>query len=503
MTKPKFYITTSIAYANAAPHIGFALELLIADAIARYQRLLGKEVYFLTGTDEHGIKIYNAAAAAGKTPQAYVDEVSGYFRDLCAALNISHTDFIRTTDKQRHWPTAQKAWSQLAAKGDIYLGHYQGYYCVNDEAYITATDFESGAYANKTVIELSEDNYMLRLSDYQARLQEQVGTQLAISPAHRAKEIRNFISEGVEDISVSRQVDKLPWGIPIPGDDRHVMYVWSDALTNYISALGYAEDSENFKRFWPADVQVIGKDILRFHAVIWPAILMGLGLGLPKKLLVHGFVNNSGEKMSKSLGNVVGTNELIDRYGVEATRYYLLSQIPTFDDGDYSDARMLEVYTADLANDLGNLLSRVLTLAHKYMPDGISAAPTQTIGDGWLESWREQMEAMSIDKACAHIWEAVRAGNVYVDQNKPWELAKSDQAAATQVVINLLDHLRQISVALYPTMPQTSDRIRTQLGLSAIDPSTQVLEELLQASLATGASLGSSEILFPRIEEAS
>ena len=328
MIKPKFYITTSIAYANAKPHIGFALELTIADAIARYRRLTGHEVYFLTGTDEHGIKIYQAAQDKGLAPQAFVDEIAQEFKSLADGLAISYTDFIRTTDHSRHWPAAQHVWTQLASRGDIYPGHYQGYYCVNDEAYITETDYKSGAYEGKTVIEIEEDNYMLRLSSYQKQLEKAIGQSMLITPTHRTKEIVNFVKSGLEDISVSRQKDKLPWGIPVPSDDNHVMYVWSDALTNYISALGYPDASATFNKFWPADVQVIGKDILRFHAVIWPAMLMGLELPLPKQLLVHGFITSNGVKMSKSLGNVVDPTNLIKTYGADAVRFYLLSEIP-------------------------------------------------------------------------------------------------------------------------------------------------------------------------------
>jgi len=501
MDKQKFYITTSIAYANAAPHIGFALELLIADSIARYQRLQGKDVYFLTGTDEHGIKIYNTAQSKGVSPQQFVDKVSTEFKELATRLNISHTDFIRTTDRGRHWHAAQKVWTQLANKGDIYLGHYQGYYCVNDEAYITETDYKSGAYDHKTVIELSEDNYMFKLSNYTTELQHAIGNNLQVVPAHRGKEILNFIKDGAEDVSFSRQKDKLPWGIPVPGDENHVMYVWSDALTNYISAIGYADDESKFNHYWPADVQVIGKDILRFHAMIWPAMLTGLGLQLPRTLLVHGFITSSGQKMSKSIGNVVSPNDLIDTYGVDATRYYLLAAIPTFDDGDYSPTRMQEVYTSNLANDLGNLVSRVLTLATKNFDGIIPLSPDHHIlTDETIDIWHKHFSEYSIDKAIATTWEVVRACNAYVDATKPWEQAKTNQNAANQAIVNLLHAIKQISVMLYPIIPDTSSQIRHQIGLHPINTDTISLDSELQAPLPVGHQLSGSKILFPRIE---
>jgi methionyl-tRNA synthetase len=497
MAKSPYYITTSIAYANAAPHIGYALELLIADAIARYQRLKGHEVYFLTGTDEHGIKIYNAAIAANMTPQAFVDKVSGEFQALSTALNISYTDFIRTTDQQRHWPAAQSVWEKLAAKGDIYPGHYQGYYCVNDEAYITETDYKSGDYANKTVIELSEDNYMLKLTGYQERLENSIGKELSIVPEHRGKEILNFIKTGVDDISVSRQIDKLPWGIPVPNDAGQVMYVWSDALVNYISALGYPDNSGNFKKFWPADVQVIGKDILRFHAVIWPAMLMGLDLPLPKQLLVHGFITSEGQKMSKSIGNVVSTDDLIKEFGAEATRYYLLSQIPTFDDGDYSHARMQEVYNSDLANNLGNLVSRVHKLVGSHGIKHVNEDPHPSIESEYAEFMNKYNLAGSIGS----VMEYVSWLNLFISQEQPWVVAKTNLEQAQAALYCLLEGLRRVSILIYPFMPQTSDKIRQQLGFETINPTNfDFQQEIAWGKTSAEHRLGESAILFPRLD---
>lgn len=502
MEKKPFYITTSIAYTNAAPHIGYALELLIADAIARYKRLQGYEVRYLTGTDEHGIKIYHVAQEAGLSPQEFVDKVSAEFKELAAALNLSNTDFIRTTDRTRHWPAAQRVWQDLAAKGDIYLGHYKGLYCVNDEAYITKTEFESGAYANKQVIELEEDNYMFKLSAHTNTLKQAIGRDLEIIPSHRGKEILNFIDKELADVSFSRQTDKLPWGIPVPGTEEHVMYVWSDALTNYISALGYPDTSGDFAKFWPADVQVIGKDILRFHAVIWPAMLSSLGLALPKKLLVHGFITSEGQKMSKSIGNVVSTTDLLGKYGTDATRYYLLHEIPTFDDGDYSAARMQEAYANDLANKLGNLLSRV----HKLVSDnGFAVAdPTPEVKDLYESScakYVEDMEALNLSAALETLMHYIRSLNEYISERQPWAVAKTDPESARITLGYLLEGLRRISIMLYPFLPETADKIRSQLGFGKINPSeTNLAEEMNWGQLPEDLTLGESAILFPRID---
>lgn len=502
MEKKPFYITTSISYVNAGPHIGHALELLIADALARYKRLQGYEVKYLTGTDEHGIKIYNAAKDAGLSPQEFVDKVSSEFKDLAATLNISNNDFIRTSDRTRHWPAAQKVWQTLSDKGDIYLGHFKGYYCVNDEAYITKTEKESGAYDNKTVIELEEDNYMFKLASYTKTLQGAIGKSLEILPSHRAKETLNFVDQDLADISVSRQVDKLPWGIPVPGDDKHVMYVWADALTNYISALGYSDNNADFKKFWPADIQVIGKDILRFHAVIWPAMLTGIDLPLPKKLLAHGFITSEGQKMSKSVGNVVSPHELIDRFGVDATRYYLLHEIPTFDDGDYSAARMLEAYNNDLGNKLGNLLGRVhkLVLDHGYTVTEPSTEIQKMFETAQAE-YDQNMEALNLSAASETVMHLIRSMNEYISEKQPWATAKTDLEAAKSTLYYLLEGLRRVSVLLHPFLPETSDRIRTQLGLGKIDPDNFDLgSELQWGNLPADLKLGESQILFPRLD---
>ncbi|MFA5010221.1 MAG: methionine--tRNA ligase [Patescibacteria group bacterium] len=501
MAKDKFYITTSILYSNAKPHIGFALELLQADAIARWQRLQGKEVYFLTGTDEHGVKVYDKATEQGKTPQAWVDEVAESVQVLLAKLNISNDDFIRTTDQKRHWPTAQTVWEKLVANGDIELGHYSGYYCVNDEAYITKTEAESPEYANKKIIQLEEDNYLFKIGRYQDQLVTFLEQPGSVVPAHRAKEMLNFIKTGLNDISFSRPKEKLSWGIPVPNDDSQVMYVWPDALTNYISAIGYVDDQTKFKKYWPADVHVIGKDILRFHALFWPAMLTGIGEALPKQILVHGHILSDGQKMSKSLGNVVDPIGLIDKWGVDAVRYYLLREIPTLGDGDYSETRFVEVYNSALANDLGNLLSRVLKLANGTVPPRGQSFDDYGNPLFWseLNYDMEQLNLASVLESIQH--RLIDAANKFIAQEKPWALAATELERSQSSVYYVLEVLRHISIALYPFLPTTSDRIREQLGLKPIDPDNfDFAKETQWGGLPVGHQLGRSEILFPKQE---
>ncbi|MCX6791253.1 MAG: methionine--tRNA ligase [Candidatus Gribaldobacteria bacterium] len=365
----KFYLTTSIAYTNSAPHIGFALELIQADVIARYNRLLSKDVWFLTGTDEHGSKIERKAKEEGKNTIEFCDEISSQFKALKEALNLSTDDFIRTTDQKRHWPTVQAIWKILQESGKIEKKAYQGLYCVGCEAFITAKDLVEGKCPlhNKEPETVEEENYFFKLSEYQEPLKKILeNNEIKIIPESRRNEMLNFIKEGLEDVSCSRDSKVLSWGVPVPDDESQTIYVWFEALINYVSALGYlTADDEKFKKYWPANFHFIGKDITRFHTLLWPAMLLGLGIELPKNVFVHGYITVGGKKMSKSLGNVVDPFELVQKYGTDLVRYFLLREISPTEDGDFTYEKLTERYNADLANGIGNLLARVVTLANK------------------------------------------------------------------------------------------------------------------------------------------
>src|SRR3989344_1895241 len=357
----KFYITTAIAYTNARPHLGHALEFIQADVLARYHRLAGDDTWFLTGTDEHGTKIARAAEAAGKPEQEFVDEITKAFINLDEKLNISNDDFIRTTDRNRHWPAVIKLWNKLVENGDLYKKEYEGLYCVGHEAFIKKSELVDGfCPIYKTEPEkIKEENWFFKLSKYKKEIKERIKSdELRIVPESRKNELLNLLDDA-EDVSFSRPSKDLKWGIPVPGDDTQTMYVWADALTNYISAVGYADETEQFKKYWPVDVHLIGKDILRFHALYWPAMLLSAGLDLPKAIYVHGFITVEGEKMSKTVGNVIDPFELIEKYGSDVVRYFLLREIPSTEDGDFSFKKLEDRYNGDLANGLGNLVQRV------------------------------------------------------------------------------------------------------------------------------------------------
>lgn len=462
-TNKKFYVTTSIPYVNANPHIGHALEFIQADVLARYYRQKGSDVFFLTGTDEHGVKIARAAAAAGKEPQDFVDEIAEKFRELLKALNISNNDFIRTSDQKRHWPGAQKLWRELEKAGDIYKKNYSGLYCVGHEAFITEKDLVNGKCRDHQrepeVIE--EENYFFRLSKYSKQIESGIkNNELKIIPETKKNEILSFIKEGLEDISFSRPRKDLSWGIPVPGDPKHTMYVWCDALSNYISALGYGStrniDISKFQKWWPADVHVIGKDILRFHAAIWPGILLAAGLPLPKTIFVHGFITVGGEKMSKTVGNVIDPFEVVKKYGTDAMRYYLLREIPSSDDGDFTYDKFEERYNADLAKGLGNLVSRVLTLAQKSDIKEIRSFESE------IKNAEKNVEKLigefRFNDALAAIWRLVSAGDKYIDDKKPWTLAP-DSKEYKKTIGSLLHLISEIGRLLLLFLPETSEKI--------------------------------------------
>lgn len=466
MNKEKFYITTAIAYVNAPPHIGHALELVIADVIARYQRLAGRDVRFLTGTDEHGIKNAQTAKKAGISPRALTEKNAALFKELADALDISYDDFIRTSDEKRHWPSVKKLWQKLLISNDIYKKSYQGLYCVGHEAFIKESELVDGLCPDhQTKPELlSEENYFFRLSKYGEKIKKllQEG-MLAIVPESRANEILSLIREGLEDVSFSRPVEKLKWGIPVPGDETQTIYVWADALTNYISALDYGGNSDNFKTYWPADAQVIGKDIVRFHGAIWPAMLLSADVEPPKQLLVHGFITSGGAKMSKTVGNVVEPAALLERYGVDALRYYLLREIPTTDDGDFTNEKFEARYQADLANGLGNIVSRVSAIGEKLgVIDVIDAKPF--LDETRPPYYRELFESYKLHELLKRVWDEIARLDKKINDEKPWELKEAEQK---KLILELSASLLFIARLLAPFLPKTAEKIKKQFHFDA------------------------------------
>lgn len=461
----KFYITTSIAYTNASPHIGFAFELIQADVIARWQRSRGKDVWFLTGTDEHGTKIARTAKAAGKTPKEFVDEVALRFQELTRLLSISNDDFIRTTDQKKHWPGVFEMWKRLVAKGDVYKKKYKGLYCWGCEAFITPKELVDGTCPlhQREPEQVEEENYFFKLSRYQEQVRELiVSDEILVIPQERKNEILSFVKQGLDDVSFSRSRAMLEWGIPVPGDDTQVMYVWGDALTNYASAVGLGRDSRNFQKWWPADVHCIGKDILRFHAVIWPAMLLSAGLSVPKSVFAHGFITVDGQKMSKTLGNVIDPFALVERYGVDAVRYYFLRELPATEDGDFSYAKFETRYNADLASGLGNLVARVLKMASNAGIRSTQSGTRGELADKAEETgdaiWRA-MERYEFSEALSALWSFISACDRFVDEHRPWESKEGSVEAINQ----LLFALQNIAAMLEPFLSSTAKEIQEQL----------------------------------------
>lgn len=507
----KFYITTPIAYVNAAPHLGHALEFVQADALARWHRQKGEEVFFLTGTDEHGAKIARAAAASlsesslaplgREAPkefiQKFVDENSEKFRELKKALNLSWDNFIRTSDQKVHWPVAQEIWKRLTKAGDLYKKTYKGLYCVGHEAFVTEKDLvpatdgrnHSDRSVGVTLIcrdhlkepeVIEEENWFFRLSKYSKDIELRIrNNELRIIPEGRKNEVLAFLSEGLEDISFSRPSKDLSWGIPVPDDDSQTMYVWADALSNYISGYGGIKKWEKH----PADAHLIGKDILRFHAIIWPAMLLSVKLPLPKAIYVHGHILSGGQKMSKSLGNVVDPFELVEKYGTDAVRYYLLKAIPSYEDGDFSYEKFEERYNGDLANGLGNFAARVLTLGAQL--GEIKAGEINQSVSEKIEKIRravaEKLAEFKIHEALAALWELIHFGDQYVNEKKPWDknLAEIEKR---QAIYNALVILDNIAALLSPFLPETAEKITNSIKWES---GTLVIKK--------------SEVLFPRL----
>jgi len=464
-----YFVTTSIPYVNGEPHIGFGMELLYADVLARFARQQNKPVIFSTGTDEHGGKVADKAAENKLTPKEYTDKISQQFRDLAKTLNISNDRFIRTTDKG-HEQRAQLIWKAL--EKDIYKNTYKGLYCTGCEAFVTeAVSRQNNGvcpHHNKPYETLEEENYFFRLSKYTPQIQTAVESgAFRIIPATRKHEIQQVFKDGLEDISISRPKEKISWGIPVPNDKNQVMYVWFEALMNYITVLGYPEH-DDFKKFWPANVQVIGKDILRFHAGIWPGLLLGLGLPLPKTLYVHGFVNVEGQKMSKSLGNVVHPQEIVDAYGVDVFRYYFLRHIPSYEDGDFSWKRLHAAYNNELGNELGNAVQRTAAMIKQYQNGVIGNIPPAEHDSA---QYYEAIENCHFDRALDEVWEQVRGLNQYIEESKPWVIAKSgDKEHLREVLAYQSGCLLQIAEMLQPFMPETALKIRQVFESGVVQP---------------------------------
>jgi len=453
-----YYVTTSIPYVNGEPHLGHAMEFVMGDALARYARKQGKQTLFSIGTDEHGGKIAEKAAELKLTPQELADQMSQKFRDLAAKLNVSNDRFIRTTDKP-HEQRAQLVWKALAA--DIYKSKYIGWYCTGDEEFFTETVVKANNGIcpdhNRPYEKLEEENYFFRLSKYTEPIRKAIESgEFRIIPETRRNEILAVLKEGLEDISISRPKEKISWGIPVPGDTTQVMYVWFEAVLNYITVLGYPEHAD-FKQFWPADVQVVGKGILRFHAAIWPGILLGLGLPLARMLYVHGYVTVDSKKMSKSLGNAVSPLEVIDKYGADAFRYYFLRHVPSYGDGDFTWEAFEAAYNNELANELGNAVQRTAAMIQKYQNGLIGDIPP---AEHDIAPYEAALEACHFDRALDVIWEQVRGLNQYIDEEKPWEIAKTgDEAHLREVLAYQAGCLLEIADLIEPFLPEAAGKI--------------------------------------------
>lgn len=454
----KFYVASAIPYVNSKPHIGNAMDYMLADVLARYHAQQGAKVFFSVGTDEHGTKIAAKAEEAGLAPQAYADKMEQTFVDFMRVMNIDYTNFIRTTDPA-HEKGAQLIWKQLEKY--IYQGTYKGWYCVGCECFVTAKEAADNngicPIHQKPYQRLSEENYFFKLSVFGDEIKEAITAgEFKIVPKFREAEVLQLIEKGLDDISISRPKKHLAWGIPVPGDAHHVMYVWFEALMNYITVLGYP-DGENYKTFWPANVQVIGKDILRFHGAIWPAMLIVLDISLPKTLLVHGHVLSSGTKISKSLGNIIEPVEIIKGYGVDAFRYYFLRHVPTADDGDFTWEKFETAYNNELGNELGNLVQRVASMVTRYQHGVIGEVPRPKHD---VTAFHNEMAALRFDHALAHVWSMVRSLNGYLEEVKPWEVAKEDDSEHLQEILAYCaGSLQQIAHLLWPFMPTTSEVI--------------------------------------------
>jgi methionyl-tRNA synthetase len=510
--KQKFYITTAISYPNGAPHIGHAYEVVASDAIARFKRIDGYDVFFMTGTDEHGLKIQQTADKSGTTPKAFVDEMATKFKAMADRLDCSYDRFIRTTDAD-HLPSTQELWRRMQEKGDIYLSKYSGWYSVRDEAYYDESELTKqpdGSWRAPTgtpVEWIEEESYFFRLAAYQDRLLAHYEANPDfISPETRRNEITSFVRSGLQDLSISRTT--FNWGLPVPGAPKHVMYVWIDALNNYVTGCGFPDENDPRWHYWPADVHIIGKDIVRFHTVYWPAFLMSAELPLPKRVFGHGFLLNKGEKMSKSVGNVVDPFDLADTYGVDQIRYFFMREVPFGQDGNYSHEAIVNRINADLANDLGNLAQRSLSMIAKNCDARVPQPGEFTQADQdilWLADAlpgkaRAAMKDFAVHTTLAEIWAVVAEANRYFASQEPWALRKSDPARMNTVLYVTAEVLRAVGILAQPFVPTAAAKL---LDLLAIAPEGRVIAVVgPEHRLAAGTALPQPAPIFPRYIEA-
>jgi methionyl-tRNA synthetase len=511
--QPRYYITTAISYPNGPPHIGHAYEVIATDAIARFMRLDGYDVFFLTGTDEHGQKIQQTATKEGITAKELVDRNVLQFRAMVERMNCSNDDFIRTTE-ERHHRSSEEIWRRMEKNGDIYLDKYAGWYSVRDEAYYA----EDETHLNEHKVRLSsktgtpvewveEESYFFRLSAYQQKLLDLFARENYVLPKERLNEVASFVKGGLQDLSISRTT--FDWGIRVPGNPKHIMYVWVDALTNYITAAGFPDsDGAKFKRYWPADLHVIGKDIVRFHAVYWPAFLMSAGIEVPRRIFSHGFLFNRGEKMSKSVGNVIDPFSMTDTYGVDQFRYFFLREVPFGQDGNYSHEAIVNRINADLANDLGNLAQRSLTMINKQL-GGVLPKPGAfsdndkailAAADDMIGAAREHMKTQQLHQVLNTVWAVVADANRYFAGEAPWALAKTDPAKQGTVLYVTAEVLRQVGILCQPFMPASAGKLLDLLGLPTDRRQFSALGDA-NGRLAAGTELPPPAPVFPRYIE--
>jgi methionyl-tRNA synthetase len=498
-----YYITTPIYYVNDAPHIGHAYTMIACDALARFMRLDGRRVKFLTGTDEHGQKVAKSAREAGVDPQAFCDRVSQTFRDTARLMNISNDDFIRTTEP-RHIKSSQAIWQALESRGEIYLGRFAGWYSVRDEAFYDEIELVDGKAPTGDDVEwVEEENYFFRLSAWQDRLLEFYESHPDfLAPRARRNEVVSFVKSGLRDLSVSRT--SFTWGVPVPGNPAHVMYVWLDALTNYITAVGYPDEKrEEFQTYWPANLHMVGKDILRFHAVYWPAFLMAAGLEPPRRVFAHGWWTVEGQKMSKRLQNVVAPAKLAEHYGVDAVRYFVLRELPFGSDGDFSNRAVVGRINADLANGLGNLAQRVLSMINRNCAASVPQPGALTVRDegllatarGLLSRLRVDFADQTLHRGLEAVWEVVAEADRYVDEQAPWVLTKTDVPRMGTVLYVLAETIRHLAILVQPVVPEAAAKLLDQL---AVAPDARDFAALASHSLVPGTALPKPVGVFPR-----